>query len=156
MLLPQFGYWLERADDTDFGYFGLMFCAPFGLAALILVISRPLSRLLLPRRDPEPGEPAKTRLVDVQSVVISTFGLFLLATEVPSLAAQLLVDRAPNADPLTPPPAWYHDLELDRMIISVLVGAALVTGAGYWSRLLHRFRNLGYSTKPVDTSAPTS
>ena len=42
------------------------------------------------------------------------------------------------------PPRWFEDSMIVSQLASIVMGVLLCTGASFWTRLLTKFRNLGY------------
>ncbi len=107
--------------------------AVIGLA--VLALSGVLARRLIPRTEAQAAPTA--RLSDIQSVAFATFGLLLIATTVPKLLGTIL-----RCVELT---SWTVEKPmLLSQVASIAIGVLLCTGASYWTRLLAKFRNLGY------------
>ncbi len=110
--------------------------AVIGLA--VLALSGVLARRLIPRTDAQAAPTA--RLSDIQSVVFATFGLLLIATTVPKALRTILMYVELRDDDYE---RWIRPVALSQ-IASIAIGVLLCTGASYWTRLLAKFRNLGY------------
>ena len=113
--------------------------APVLLGLVLWCASRTVARWILPPPNDEP--PAGT--ATVQTVAIATFGLFLVAVSIPRLWTSVLMLGERGAWQDEPPP-FYKDPHVVGGMVSLAIGVLLCTGARYWSRLLARFRDLGY------------
>ncbi len=113
--------------------------AVIGLA--VLALSGVLARRLIPRTEAQAAPTA--RLSDIQSVVFATFGLLLIATTVPKALRTILMHVEPTGAGEDDYERWIKPVALSQ-IASIAIGVLLCTGASYWTRLLAKFRNLGY------------
>ncbi len=115
--------------------------AVIGLA--VLALSGVLARRLIPRTEAQAAPTA--RLSDIQSVVFATFGLLLIATTVPKLLSTILryVELTRGGDDDSVQLGYEKSMVLSQ-VASIAIGVLLCTGASYWTRLLAKFRNLGY------------
>ncbi len=111
--------------------------AVIGLA--VLALSGVLARRLIPRTEAQAAPTA--RLSDIQSVVFATFGLLLIATTVPKALRTILMYVELRDDDYE---SWIGKPVALSQIASIAIGVLLCTGASYWTRLLAKFRNLGY------------
>ena len=111
--------------------------AVIGLA--VLALSGVLARRLIPRTEAQAAPTA--RLSDIQSVVFATFGLLLIATAVPKALATILTYVTRGDDDHG---SWIEKSMALSEVASIAIGVLLCTGASYWTRLLAKFRNLGY------------
>jgi hypothetical protein len=133
-----------KADDPNIResafWITVAMTLPIVFGAGLLAFSRLVAARLLPPTQVEESSP---RAATVQSIAIGTFGLFLVAYAIPRLWTRVLL--------LEEPPwgweedrAFYEDPYLVGEIVSLVIGVVLFTGAGYWTRLFARFRDLGH------------
>ncbi len=118
----------------------IMSTAVIGLA--VLALSGVLARRLIPRTEPQAAPTA--RLSDIQSVAFATFGLLLIATTVPGLLGTILKYVDPYRAGGDDFSSWIVAPTALSQVASIAIGVLLCTSASYWTRLLAKFRNLGY------------
>ena len=121
--------------------------AVIGLA--VLALSGVLARRLIPRTEAQAAPTA--RLSDIQSVVFATFGLLLIATTVPKALRTILMYVEPTGAGDDDYESWIETPMALSQIASIAIGVLLCTGASYWTRLLAKFRNLGYEQEGTKT-----
>jgi len=113
---------------------------PLLIAIVLAVFSRRIARWVMPSSE-KPLDPAPGTAL-VQSVVIGTFGLFLIATDFPDVVLSVSTLEMRN-DLLNQSRSLHQDPAFLGNVISVGIGVVLLTGASFWSRLISRFRRLG-------------
>ena len=86
--------------------------------------------------DPTPGASL------VQSVAIGTFGLFLVAADLPNIVLSVSMLEMRNEVANQSKSLFQYPVFLGN-VLSVGIGVVLLTGAAFWSRLISRFRRLG-------------
>ena len=141
------GGWLKSSQQLAYT---AVIVSPVVIGLAVLAFSALLARRVLPQTETPTGPAA--RLSDVQSVVFATFGLLLIATTVPGLLGSYLehADIVPVDEfeyrqrTGEARPRWLDDPMVVSQIASIVMGILLCTGASFWTRLLSKFRNLGY------------
>jgi len=110
------------------------------VGVVVLVFSAVLARKLMPATGPQ--SESAPNLAQIQSTAIATFGLILIAMTLPNLAgtAVLMMER-PSDEAIM---GTYDRAAMASEIAGVVIGIVLCTGASFWTRLLAKFRDLGY------------
>jgi len=114
----------------------------------VLVFSPALARRLMPATGAQSDSPAN--LAQIQSTAIATFGLILIATTLPNLAgtAVLMIERPSDEGFM----GSYGRAAMASEIAALVIGIVLCTGASFWTRLLAKFRDLGYENGDSEDS----
>ena len=113
---------------------------PLLLAIGMAVFSRRIARWVMPSSE-EPLDPTPGVSL-VQSVAIGTFGLLLLATDLPDIVLSVATLEMRN-EMMSQSRSLLQDPKFLGSVLSVGIGVVLLTGASFWSRLISRFRRLG-------------
>ena len=173
LLSQQMHIWKDIGGENEGIAYALnvwVYCLPLLMGLLLLVLSRPIGRWLLPRAGAADSPPASqspstlapstlapsthspSTLRDVQGVVIATFGLLIVATTGPEVLVRAVTLQ--DVDQFDRPVRMLDDIYYVTGLVQVLVGVALVVGAGFLSRQINRFRQLGYPVKPNSQEPP--
>ena len=138
---PMYALWRANSPPEDSGlgvWIVFAAVAPLVVGAALAVFSRSVARWVAPGADE--GAESTPGIAVLQSVAIGTFGLFLIAVDLPRLVSNVLSLSARNGAFRTS----YRLLEDPLFLRSaVSVGIALCVGAPFWSRLITAFRGLG-------------
>jgi len=113
------------------------------MGLLLFFLSRPFARLVMPTGVQAEEPPAN--LSGIQSVAISTIGLFVIVLSLPDLLVGLATFSPASGRATGEALRWYEDLQILAALVRVVLGVVLCTGPSYWARQLKKFRDLGYA-----------
>ncbi len=120
---------------------------PLCLGILALAWSRPIARWVTPRAAADEQEDSpRAGLADIQSLAIATFGLLLLAVTLPHLIRAIGLHRSSGRVD-SEFFSHFDDWNLVAQAATVVLALLLCIGAGFWTHLLRRFRNLGWESE---------
>ena len=135
--------WSSLSTLSHVGLFAaavLVAVVPLLIAIGMALFSRRIARWVMPSSD-EPLDPMPGVSL-VQSVAIGTFGLFLVAADLPSVVLSVSMLEMHNELANQSKSLFLYPAFLGS-VLSVGIGVVLLTGAAFWSRLISRFRRLG-------------